>query len=405
MANSTYDIISIGGGLGGSALAKNMAEKGAKVLVLESETRFRDRIRGEVIVSWGVLEAQKLGIYEGMKAAGAREIDWEERTAGVSTEINLPVERNLSSTTSIGTPKLTFYHPQIQEAILQLASDSGAQVHRGAIVTGVRKDGLPRVTANINGRDQEFTSRLVVGADGRSSGTRNWGGFESQSRQAVTFCAGVLFDDMRSPDDRSQHYRVYDRGMVSLLFPQGDRRVRAYLCYPQAWGMRLSGSDSIKQFIDWSAVAGTPSEYFAGATPTGTLASFDSSTNWINHPYRNNIVLIGDAAGATDPMFGQGVSLTFRDARVLCDQLLDNEDWDIAGHEYAEQHDKYFGVCITVQEWNDRLLTETGEKADARREKAFSSWRTDPSRRLDTGHSGPNHPVDETVRRRFFGEE
>ena len=72
MASPSYDIITIGGGLGGAALAKVMAERGARVLVLESETRFRDRVRGEVMVSWGVAEAKELGIYENMMAAGGK---------------------------------------------------------------------------------------------------------------------------------------------------------------------------------------------------------------------------------------------------------------------------------------------------------------------------------------------
>ncbi len=83
---------------------------------------------------------------------------------------------------------------------------------------------------------------------------------------------------------------------------------------------------------------------------------------------------------------------------------MGDEDWDKAGSEYAEEHDRYFRVCSTVIEWNERLLAETGREADARRETAFSSWRTDPSRRLDTNHSGPDHPVEENARKRFFGE-
>jgi len=47
VANKTYDIITVGGGLGGASLAKAMAEHGAKVLVLERETRFKDRVLGE----------------------------------------------------------------------------------------------------------------------------------------------------------------------------------------------------------------------------------------------------------------------------------------------------------------------------------------------------------------------
>jgi flavin-dependent dehydrogenase len=46
MAHS-YDIITVGGGIAASALARAMAERGAKVLVLERETQFKDRVPGE----------------------------------------------------------------------------------------------------------------------------------------------------------------------------------------------------------------------------------------------------------------------------------------------------------------------------------------------------------------------
>ena len=72
MSSTSYDIITVGGGLGGAALAKAMAENGARFLVLESGTKFRDRVRGPAIVSWGVGEAKNLGIYDVMKAAGTR---------------------------------------------------------------------------------------------------------------------------------------------------------------------------------------------------------------------------------------------------------------------------------------------------------------------------------------------
>lgn len=49
----SYDAIIIGGGLGGSALADQLARDGHRVLVLERETAFRDRVRGENMLSWG----------------------------------------------------------------------------------------------------------------------------------------------------------------------------------------------------------------------------------------------------------------------------------------------------------------------------------------------------------------
>src|SRR5215475_11017260 len=60
----TYDVITIGGGLAGAALAKRLAENGVRVLVLEREVAFRDRVRGEQMHCWGVAEARTLGLYQ-----------------------------------------------------------------------------------------------------------------------------------------------------------------------------------------------------------------------------------------------------------------------------------------------------------------------------------------------------
>jgi len=62
MAARSYDIITVGGGIAASSLAKAMAGRGAKVLVLEREKQFKDRMRGEAVVPWGVAEANELGI-------------------------------------------------------------------------------------------------------------------------------------------------------------------------------------------------------------------------------------------------------------------------------------------------------------------------------------------------------
>ena len=76
------------------------------------------------------------------------------------------------------------------------------------------------------------------------------------------------------------------------------------------------------------------------AGPLTTLAGADS---WVEHPYiSNGVALIGDAATTTDPNWGQGLSLTRRDARVLRDALLANDDPDHAGHAYASEHDRYY---------------------------------------------------------------
>jgi 2-polyprenyl-6-methoxyphenol hydroxylase-like FAD-dependent oxidoreductase len=117
------------------------------------------------------------------------------------------------------------------------------------------------------------------------------------------------------------------------------------------------------------------------------------------------IRVIGDAAAASDPSWGQGLSLTLRDVRVLRDQLLKHENWHEAGRAYADEHRQYYRVLHEYELWRTQLLLETGPAAEAQRGKALPLWQQDPTRELDILFSGPDHSLDEVTRRRFFGEE
>ena len=118
MASQTYDIITVGGGIAGSILARAMAQHGAKVLILESATSFRDRVRGEAMGPWSTKETMELGVYDTRMAAGANHLRyWNEyRGPEVMDRIDLvanPVPQ---------MPMLAIYHPDLQEAQSEVAS-------------------------------------------------------------------------------------------------------------------------------------------------------------------------------------------------------------------------------------------------------------------------------------------
>ena len=401
MASRTYDIITIGGGIAGSALAKAMAEQGARVLVLEQETSFRDRVRGEAIMPWGTEEASKLGILDAIMAQAGHELRWLDTYRRESR----PSHRDLVTTTDPKTVVTSFYHPQMQEILLTAAGDAGAEVRRGTRVLGVQTNGAPEVVVELDGRETAIKARLVVGADGKRSVVRGWAGFEVQHDPAHNLIAGVLFDGIPVSDDATHIWWNSDLGLWVLFFPQGQERARAYVCYPATAEYRLSGPRDIPRFIEEAVSAGVPAEHYAKAKPAGPLATFDGAASWVKHPYRNGVALLGAAAADPDPTWGQGLSLSLKDARVLRDRLLDNDNWDDAGNAYADEHDQYYAAIHTFELWQTKLLLETGPIADARRQKAFAAWQEDRTRRLDVLMSGPGLKLDEKVRRRFFGED
>lgn len=398
MSSSHYDLITVGGGMAASALAKCMAESGAKVLVLEQETRFRDRIRGEYIMPWGVAETQALGILELLCSECAQKVPWIDLGMGGPP-------RELTTTTVQQLPGVGYSHPEMQEVLLTAAERSGAEVRRGVTVQGVEPGAPAFVTAASGKKSDRISARLVVGADGRGSQTRKWAGFEATKEPHPFFICGVVLKGVATKGDIAFVQYNPELGTVCTIFPQTKGRFRVYLGYPSTMNYRLQGNGDVKLFFsEFARTAPGLAPFLAGAECIGPLASFDANDSWVKHPYQNGVALIGDAAATSDPSAGQGMAISFRDARVLRDHLLASPDWDRAADVYASEHDDYFATCHTATVWQRQVFQEQTPEARLRRQKAMPLIAEDPTRVPDYLFSGPDLPMDDGVRARFFGE-
>lgn len=401
-----YDIITIGGGLGSSALAKSMAERGLRVLVLERELKFKDRVRGEYMSPWGVAEVRELGIYEPVREACGIDVRYVDMGFG---------PRDLIATTPQQLPAFAFYHPEMQETVLAAAQKAGAEVRRGVSVTEIKTGSNPSVViqpfqseirnSKSEIQPEEISARLVVAADGRASMARKWAGFSVHEEEQPFLFAGLSLADMSSPEENA--YLLFNPllGMATAITPVGRGRFRTYVAYQTNADYRLQGEEKVPLFIAEAARAAPVGEFYGAAKPVGPLASFRCGHFWVDHPYKAGLALIGDAAATSDPAFGQGLSTTVRDARVLRDQLMATDDWNAAGHAYAAEHDRYSGVTHKVNNWFRQVFLEQGPDADARRAKALPLLAKDPTSAPDHLLSGPDLPSDESVRRKFFGED
>ena len=83
-------------------------------------------------------------------------------------------------------------------------------------------------------------------------------------------------------------------------------------------------------------------------------------------------VLIGDAAGYTDPISGQGLSVTLRDARMVGDILRSNKDWtaDIF-NEYGLVRRELTRRISHITRFSAELFTRTDADAQTGRARAM----------------------------------
>jgi 2-polyprenyl-6-methoxyphenol hydroxylase-like FAD-dependent oxidoreductase len=390
-----FDIVVVGGGLAGSSFAIAMARHGAKVLVLEQESRFRDRIRGEYLCPWGAAEVGELGLRETFRAGGTCELPWVDMGSG---------PRDLVDTGKHQLPGISYSHPELQEALIEAAAKAGAVVRRGVTVEKLESGSRPTVECRGSNSAERITARLIVAADGRNS-ARRWAGFTSRRDDHPFLIAGVLLEGVSFRQDMCGFVFNPNAGTVTGTTPQGRGCTRAYFAYPSTWEYRIQGKDKVPLLLRESAKS-TPflADAYANARDVGPLASFDTNDSWVDHPYKDGVALIGDAAATSDPCFGQGMSLTMRDVRVLRDSLIANSDWDRAGHFYAEQHDTYFHRCHRACQMMRTVFQEQTPEAAFIRQRALPLIAEDPTRVPDHLIGGPELPVDDAVRARFFGE-
>jgi menaquinone-9 beta-reductase len=69
------------------------------------------------------------------------------------------------------------------------------------------------------------------------------------------------------------------------------------------------------------------SDAIAAGRPIGPCLVYPNNDTWIDAPYAEGVVLIGDAAGRNDPITGQGLSITHRDVRIVRDIVLADRNW------------------------------------------------------------------------------
>lgn len=407
-----YDLIIAGGGLAGASLAIAMAMSGHRVLVVERETRFRDRIRGEMLQPWGSREAKRLGIYDELLSCCALEAPfWSYFIAGKFVRV-----RDLKATTPEGDCVLTLPHQTMQDTLIALAAKAGAEIARGTALGQVLPGAPPSVIMTTDGSVRQASARLVVVAEGRESRLRKALGFEIKEDPEFILTGGML---LRGANEIGRRVDAGDNGTAravhSLYDPSGLRYVialtvadhlsRVYLIHHKdVLPRRLSGERDLVEAIRNLQAAGAPVRWFENIELAGPFATFDGAARWVEHPYRNGVVLIGDAAGATDPTWGEGLARTLRDVRLLRDRLLADDDWDCAAAAFAEDHDAFFSRMLRLGSMRAELLFAVGPDADTRRERAFAAQKADPSVLPDTLGLGPDAACDDIARARYFGE-
>ncbi len=364
------EVVIVGGGIGGSALATVLARAGLSVLILEKSAVHLDYVRGEWIAPWGLAEVQRLGLYDAMIAAGGHHLgehiafgdDVDETTARAEA-------LKFSVLEAAGfKPPLCMRHPDMCDLLNATATGSGAKLLREVGDVRVVPGEPPEVHFKYEGGAYALRPRLVVGADGRNSIVRGQCGIELHRDPTHHLMAGMLVDGIAGWPASLQVFGTED-DINFLVFPQSATRARLYICYGVDQKRRFAGPDNQARFLDAFRLRTVPdSAILAGGTPAGPCNSYGNEDTWTDSPVAPGVVLIGDAAGHNDPIIGQGLSITFRDVRIVRDLIAENREWKAETFQrYGEERrERMRRLRLTASAYSI-IYAEFGTRARERR--------------------------------------
>lgn len=324
----SHDVVIVGGGIAGSALAVVLARKGISVLVLEKSTRHLDRVRGEFIVPWGVAEAKALGILDHLVEAGG---NYTTRSVPYGDGVTHDEAQKRAIDMGAMLPgikgALNIAHPAACDALNLAAVAAGANLLRGVSNIVVQAGTAPEIVFDHDSRTKRISPRLIVGADGRGSQLAKQLKARYSSDPVHHLLWGMLVDGLDDWPEIEQSIGVAG-DICFYVFPQGNGRTRLYAACGLHQRDRFAGPDGPRVFLEaFKCDALSHVRAFSRAKAVGPCHGYPNNDVWLDNPVFEGVVLIGDAAGLNDPSGGQGISIAFKDARLVSEAMLNSSSW------------------------------------------------------------------------------
>lgn len=325
-----HDVVVVGGSLAGCATAALLARQGVSVALVERAPKLDHYKRActHYIQPPAVEVLERLGLIEAIESAGAvrNGVDIWTRFGWIR-----PRGDDLPYGYDLRREKLD---PMVRRA----AIDAGVDYLPGHAATELLR-GASRRPCGVVAGNARLRARVVVGADGRGSTTARLAGVPGRVRPHNRFGYFAYFTGVDMPTG-GRSLAWFSDPDVGYFFPNDDGLVLV---------AALAHKDRLPEF---KAGVDAAVHRFAAALPDApSLEHAERVGPWIGRVDVPNVrrpaavpgvAFVGDAAQASDPIWGVGCGFALTSGMWLADELagalVADTDVDAALTRYARRH-------------------------------------------------------------------
>ena len=349
-ARSDYDVAVVGASIAGCTAATLFGRRGLRVALVEREPApdHYKKVCTHFIQASATPTIERLGIAGAIEAAG-----------GIRNSIEVWTPWGWLRPHAIAAGSMPYGYNirrQVLDPMLRAiaAGTPGVELMPGYTARGLLMEGGRICGISVEGRGgttDVITARLVVGADGRNSRIAAHSGLPATLNRHNRFGYFAYFRDLPlATGTRSQMWMLDPD--VGYAFPNdgGLTVLACFLTKDKLPAFKRDASGNFRQFFAGLPDAPDPAE---GRQVSPLLGMIDMP-NVSRSAARPGLALVGDAALASDPLWGIGCGWAFQSAEWLAEEMsatfdspavLDRTLWRYARRHGATLRGHHAFIC------------------------------------------------------------
>lgn len=310
MPETDFDVVVVGASVGGCTAARLFAQRGARVALIERrpDPDAYKTVCTHYLQPSATPTIERLGLAGPLEERGAirNTLDmWTPYGGWIRHRGEQPYGYNVTR--------------RVLDPLLRAmaAQTPGVELLTGWTVTGLLGDDRPAgvVAEDLHRTRREIRGRLVVAADGRDSGIARLAGVPGRTRPHNRFFYWAYWRGVPSADDRSRMW--FMEPDCAYAFPNEDG-VCLVLVAPHRDRLPEFRADLEGAYRHF--VAGLPDgPDLSRATREGRMVGKLDLPNIMRAAAQPGLAFVGDAALASDPLWGVGCGWAFQSAEWLVD--------------------------------------------------------------------------------------